>query len=181
MEFTADQLAGIRLRLGKRPGDEITGADIAAAITQAPQFAASAGAGVDGGQVPEVGEGAYLVDGSVIKEWQQRALAGDHAVHRLSVAERDSVLASAMEDGRFPQARLDHYKAMWDRDPDGTRKYVETLASGFVVPMGGKGSNGSFDPDMGGDFEGQDAYRTLYPEDVRGGVSAAAGIPGGRR
>jgi hypothetical protein len=181
MEFSAEQLAGIRLRLGKRPGDEISGADIAAAITQAPQFAAAAGAGVDGGAVPEVGDGAYLVDGSVIREWQQRAAAGDHAVNRLRVSERDTVLASAMEEGKFPQARLDHYKSMWDRDPDGTRRYVDTLASGFVVPMGGKGTNGAFDPDMGGDFEGQDAYRTLYPEDAKGGVSAAAGIPGGRR
>jgi hypothetical protein len=32
---------------------------------------------------------------------------------------------------------------------------------------------------MPGDFEQQAAYATLYPEDVRGGVSHAPGVRGG--
>ena len=187
VEFTAEEMAAIRQRLGKNDGEEVSHADIAAALTAGPPpapVAASAGTGTgDEGpvDVPQIGDGAYLVDGDILRDYQQRALAGDHAVRRLHVSERDQILAEAIRAGKFPQARLEHYQAMWDRDPDGTRNYVEAMASG-LVPMGpALGNNPGYDPDLPGDFEGQSAYRDLYPDDARGGLSAAPGVHQARR
>jgi peptidoglycan hydrolase-like protein with peptidoglycan-binding domain len=179
-EFTDEEMTAIRSRLGIKDGDPVTSGQIAAAFRAppAPVAAAAAGQGGDGPvQVPEITDGTYLVDGDILRGYQQRAIAGDHAVRAMHVAERDTVLAAAVSAGKFAQARLDHFKGLWDRDPDGTRTLVASLAAG-LVPMGGPvGSNGDFvyDPDLG-DFEAQDAYRSLYPDDAPGGSTSAPGV-----
>ena len=166
VDFTEEQMAGIRRALGKQDGEDISPAEVFEAmgkINGAPVIDASAP------ETPVVGDGTYLVDAEIIKGWRDRAAAGDHAVRELAVRERDSVLAAAVVAGKFPQSRLEHYQRRWDTDPDGTRHEVETLAAG-LVPMGGPaGKNPALDPDLPGDFEGQAAYRQLYPEDVTSG------------
>jgi hypothetical protein len=187
VDFTTDQMAAIRSRLGKKDGDEVTAAELAAALTAppAPTFDPAAAAAPDAGDgdggLPQISEGTYLVDSAILRDYQQRALAGDAAAHQLRVNERDQVLAEAMRVGKFPQARLDHYRQLWDKDPEGTRQHVDALAAGLVpVGTGAKGQPG-YDPDMPGDFEQQAAYATLYPEDAHGGVSHAPGVRGGGR
>ena len=174
MEFTEDQMAAIRAKLGKKDGEDITPEEIAAAFA-APAAPVAASA-------PEIGDGTYLVDAEILRGYQQRALAGDHAVTQLRTNERDQFIAAAVGAGKFSQARTEHYTRKWDSDPDGTRREIEALAAGLVpVGQGPTGKMG-FDPDLGGDFEGQAAYRQLYPDDLDGhGVSAAPGVQGGRR
>ena len=169
MEFSDEQLAGIRQALGKKDGEDISAAEVAEGLTR---MAAAAGtpagvitAAAPDADTPEISDGTYLVDGAIIKDWQNRAVAGDFAARQLVVRERDTVLAAAVAKGKFPQSRLEHYERMWDKDPDGARKHVESLAAG-LVPMAATGSNPGYDPDMGGDFAEQAAYRQLYPEDV---------------
>ncbi len=169
-EFTDQQMAAIRSRLGKKEGEAVTTDDIAAAmaIPRAPVVAATAG-GSDTAdvQVPQISDGTYLVDGEILRNYQERAVAGDQALHRLHLNERDGILASAVTDGTFSLARKPHFEALWAKDPEGTRKLVASLAPG-LVPMGPpRGFAGEFggDPDMPGDFEGQQAYRDLYPDD----------------
>lgn len=184
-EFTSTQMAAIRRRLGKINGEPITAADIAAAMDtpRAPTVAASAGGpDVQDVQVPVIQEGTYLVDSEVLRNYQSRAVAGDRAVLAMHLGERDTILAAAVSEGKFGQARLEHFQKLWDKDPEGTRKLVASLAPG-LVPMGGPlGSSGEFtgDPDMPGDFEAQRAYFDLYPEDRKGGVTPAAGVRGSR-
>jgi len=173
-------MAVIRRRLGKSDGEPVSADEIAAAmdVPRAP-VAASAGGPADDGTVtvPTIADGTYLVDGDILKRYQERALAGDRAVRAMHVGERDQILAAAVHDGKFPQARKEYFERLWDKDPDGTRSLVKSLASG-LVPMDPVGSNGEFatDPDMAADFDAQKAYRTLYPDDIRGGKSAAPGV-----
>ena len=72
-------------------------------------------------QVPQISDGTYLVDGDILRGYQERAVAGDRAVHALHLAERDTILASAVADGKFAQARKPHFETLWDKDPEGTR------------------------------------------------------------
>jgi hypothetical protein len=169
MEFTTEQLAAMRAKLGIKDGEELTPDAIASVFASTPAAAA-------GAPDLEPKEGVYLVDSAILHEWRERAAAGDAAVHTMHIAERDTILAAAIRDGKFPQARLEHYQRMWDVDPEGARKHVEHLAAGLVVPVGGPLGKSGFDPEMGGDYDGQQAYRELYPEDLQGGVSAAPGV-----
>ena len=131
-----------------------------AKISAAPVIDASAP------ETPVVSDGTYLVDSSIIEDWRNRAQAGDAAVRELSVRERDGVLAAAVMDGKFPQARMEHYQKMWDKDPDGTRRHVNDLAAGLVPMVGPIGTNPGWDPDLPGDFDAQAAYKRMYPEDA---------------
>ena len=184
-EFTTQQMAAIRARLGKQEGEEITPGDIAAVFgaPQPPwpvQAAAAGTSGTGAVEVPVIADGVHLVEANILRKYQEEALAGRRAVRAMHVAERDTILAAAIKEGKFAQSRLDHFQALWDRDPDGTRKLVASLAGG-LVPMSPMGSNGDWatDPDMPGDFDGQRAYADLYPEDTKGGISAAPGVRGG--
>jgi len=162
MEFTTEQQAAMRSRLGLKDGEPLTPERIAAAFgaPAAPVAAASP----DGNtELPPISDGTYLVDASILKDYQARAAAGDAAAHRLRISERDTILAAAIQEGKFPRARLEHYQKMWDGDPEGARNHVAALAAGLVpmVPTGRPGT----DADMPGDFEDQAAYRALYPDE----------------
>ena len=184
-DFTSTQMAAIRRRLGKTHGEPITASDIAAAMDtpRAPTVNAAAGRAEDDEvTVPSIADGTYLVDSEILKGYQERAVAGDRAVLAMHLAERDTILASAVDHGKFAQSRREHFEKLWDKDPEGTRKLVASLAPG-LIPMGGPlGSAGEFtgDPDFPGDFEAQRAYFDLYPEDRSGGITAAPGVRGSR-
>ncbi len=184
-EFTTEQMAAIRQRLGKKDGEPVTADDIAATMEtpRAPAVAAAAGdSGTPEVTVPQIGDGTYLVDGEILRGYQDRAVAGDRAVHALHLAERDTIIAAAIGDGKFAQSRKEHFESLWAKDPEGTRSLVASLAPG-LIPMGGPmGSSGDFsgDPDMPGDFEAQRAYLDLYPEDRKGGITPAPGVRAAR-
>jgi hypothetical protein len=184
-EFTTQQMAAIRARLGKQEGEQISATDIAAVfgapVPPFPVQAAAAGTAGEGPvEVPVIADGVHLVEANILRKYQEEALAGQRAVRAMHVAERDTILASAIREGKFAQSQLDHFSALWDRDPDGTRKLVASLAGGLVPVLGPIGSNGDWatDPDMPGDFESQAAYRRLYPEDTKGGIEHAPGVTG---
>lgn len=182
MEFTADQLAAIRAKLGLNDGQEVTADAIAAAFAapappQPGQVAAS-GDGGDGGGLPPIGDGTYLVDAEILRGYQQRAAAGDAAVATLHRNERDQIIRDAIRDGKFSAARQEHYERRWQSDPEGARAEIAALASGLVPVGTGPVGKMGFDPDLGGDFEGQQAYRDLFPDDVR---AASQGQPGVRQ
>jgi hypothetical protein len=165
MEFSEQQLAGIRAALGKKDDEDLTADEIVTAMARlnAPDLQTIDAAAPE---TPVMSDGTYLVDAEIIKDWRNRAAAGDVAVRQLTIRERDTVLAAAVSQGKFPQSRLPHYEQMWDKDPDGARKHVETLAAGLVPMRGPTGQNPGYDPEMAGDFAEQAAYRELYPEDA---------------
>jgi hypothetical protein len=172
MQLSDDVAARVRAALGLADDAEVTEAHLADLAARAAPAEGSPGSNVPAvidaaaPETPVTLDGTYLVDGAIIQDWRNRALAGDAATRELAVRERDSVLAAAVVAGKFPQARLEHYQQMWSRDPDGTRRHVDTLASG-LVPMGGPlGTNPGWDPDMEGDFDSQAAYKKLFPDEA---------------
>jgi hypothetical protein len=166
MQLSEDTIARVRAALGLADTVEVTEAHLAdLASRQAPPPASAGVIDTTNPETPVLSEGTYLVDAAIIQDWRNRALAGDEAVRTLTVRERDTILAAAVVAGKFPQSRLEHYEAMWDKDPDGARHHVESLAAG-LVPIGGPlGRNPGYDPDLPGDFDSQAAYKALYGPD----------------
>lgn len=84
--------------------------------------------------------GAMLIDPENYKTLVKMAAKGQTAFEQMQRNERDTVLRKAMDDGRFPVARLSTYQQMWDKDPAATKAYIElmpkqsvpTMASGFL-------------------------------------------------
>ena len=54
--------------------------------------------------------------------------------------EREAFLDEAIKAGRFTEKRRDHYAALYDRDPLGTRKLVAALQAGPGAPASGQGT-----------------------------------------
>ena len=99
VDFTEEQMAGIRKALGKKDGEEISPAEVTEAMAKlatTPRIDASAP------ETPVVSDGTYLVDSSIIEDWRNRALQGDAAVHELSIRERDSIMAAAVAGRQVP-------------------------------------------------------------------------------
>lgn len=163
VDFTEDQLAAMRTRLGIKDGEELTAEQIAAAFVPPAS-------GEDPLAIPE-GAGVVMVDASILTGLQERAARGEDASKQLRNRQRDDVLGSAIRDGKFPRARLEHYQRMWSSDPEGTRRTVDALAKGLVPVDGPLGHHG-VDPDMPGTFEEQQAYGSLYPEDIAAAKAA---------
>lgn len=50
--------------------------------------------------------------------------------------ERERFVAAAINDGRIPPSRRDHYLSLMERDDAGTREFLGSLQPGAVVPTG---------------------------------------------
>lgn len=98
-------------------------------------------------------EGAVIIDAEELA----RLRAGAETAARLATEqadrERNTVLAAARDEGRFPPARLSHYEKAWKADPEGTRILLTAdekdggLAKG-TVPLAAKSE--SPDPEGAG-------------------------------
>ncbi len=83
-----------------------------------------------------------------------------HEEFRASVArnERDQVVAEAVRAGKFSAARAEHWKRLWDADPDGTREVMGSLQKN-VVPVDDIGTpGGQYD-----DALIEEEYKSLFP------------------
>lgn len=118
-----------------------------------------ASAGLD---VSKLADGVMVMDSSVVKALQAQAARGDAAFREIQRNRRDTVLASAVEAGKFPPSRLEHWTRLWDADPEGTEKQVNSLARG-LVPVSASGYPGTET------FEQDNAYYGLYPEEKPNG------------
>lgn len=49
---------------------------------------------------------------------------------------RDAIIEQAIHEGKFPPARRDHYRALYDADPEGTRGLIARLASALSASSG---------------------------------------------
>jgi hypothetical protein len=45
---------------------------------------------------------------------------------------REQLLAKALQEGKFPPGRVDHYRALYETDPTGTEKLVAALEPGLL-------------------------------------------------
>lgn len=82
--------------------------------------------------------GTMTIDVAAWEEQQGRIKRLEAAEGRRRVEERDTVIATAVKDGKFPPARREHWVRLWDADPEGTRTVIDGLAKN-VMPVAASG------------------------------------------
>lgn len=152
----------LREALGLAPDasdDEVQAAFASALPTSAPPAATptpvTASTPTPIGSVPE---GTMLLDSAVVKRLQEGAAKGIAAMAAIQKNTRDTVIAAAIQDGKFPPSRKEHYELMWDGDPVGTESHIKRMAAG-VIPLEASGYAGTET------YEDDQRYYGLYPEE----------------
>ncbi len=146
MDFSDEQLAALRARLGKGPDDELTPDEILAAVPEP-------GKTITASQLPA---GTILLDR---EEWEgaQRQIAEGVAARAQQVRDsRDMHIEAAIAAGKFSVARRGHWERVYDADPEGTRQILAGLTRG-VVPVEDIGQPG------GPGDEIPDEFAALFP------------------
>jgi hypothetical protein len=109
------------------------------------QAAASAAAETPPTAPPALPEGVVVIDEGELATLRASAAEGADARRRQREEDRDRALDAAIAAGKFPPARRAHWSSLWDRDPDGTRDFIDkTLAAG-TVPVSEIGHAGAGD------------------------------------
>jgi ATP-dependent protease ClpP protease subunit len=122
-----------------------------------------------GGPAPEPAASATGAPGTVVLSasvWEetQKTIAKLSAhVDKTKRDERDQVIASAVEAGKFTPAQTQHFAKLWDADPDGTRNLIESLTPNSALAVAAAGYAGS------GDKEFDAEYAGLFPPSETGG------------
>ena len=75
---------------------------------------------------------AIMLDPETLAKLQAQARLGMEAHNEMKKQKRDRVLDKAMELGKFPPSRREHYAAMYDADPDGTVELLNRMAENAV-------------------------------------------------
>jgi hypothetical protein len=77
-------------------------------------------------------DGVVQIDASALSHLREQAAAGAAAREQQRVEARDREIDAAVNVGKFPPARAAHYAALWDKDPDGTKEFIDNLQPGLV-------------------------------------------------
>jgi len=77
--------------------------------------------------------------------------------------ERDAILASAVEQGKFFPSQKDQFARLWDADPDGTRALIDGLTPNSALAVAAAGYADIEDKEFEREFAG------LFPPDALGG------------
>ena len=115
--FSNDQLNKMRADLGLAPDADETA--IASAVAARPT-------------TPALPEGVVTIDATTLEEIRSQAQAGVQALERQRVADRDRVVDQAIQSGKFAASRRDHFIALMDADPEGTRAVIDSLADNTI-------------------------------------------------
>jgi hypothetical protein len=84
------------------------------------------------------------IDTSAWEEREDRIKRLEAAHAKAERDERDTIIAKAVEDGKFPPFRKEHWVKLWDGDPTGTRQIIAGLARN-VMPVMASGYSGDLD------------------------------------
>lgn len=113
-------------------------------------------------------KGLRVVDNDTFETLKRGAEAGIAVAAQQATEKKESVLASAVKEGKIPPARKDHWSKLYDADPEGTTQTLAGLAGG-VVPLMERGHADA------GDFATEDAYPdNWFPEVAARKRTAAA-------
>lgn len=85
--------------------------------------------------------GVYTVDSSQLEEFRASAARFDALTKKMEAQERDNTITEAIQAGKLPPARREHYVAAWNADPVGTKNLIATLAAN-LVPVAASGYSG---------------------------------------
>ncbi len=165
--LTDDQVAAIRSALGV--ADDADGAAITAALTEAlaaEEDSEEEGAGEGEGDGEPAGAapalaaslppGLVAIDATQLSALRAAAQRGDDARTAQERAERQALVATAIQDGRIPPARREHWLTQLEHDP-GVAAVLASLAPGLVPvgdPIGHAGA--------GGDSVADDLYESVF-------------------
>lgn len=169
--FTDEQLTTMRQELGlAEDADEAT---IVAAMSEALGERADAPATPTAGPAPTPAApaapsaqvasapGTMVIDSSAWDAQQERIKRLEAADTKRRREERDQIVDQAVKDGKFRADRKDHWKRLWDADPEGTRQVIDGLTKG-VVPVNELGHASDDEHDI------DDEFAHLFPP-VRSG------------
>jgi hypothetical protein len=166
--LTDEQLARLR-KLAGLPDTETDVTKIVAAAeaklggTVEP---APAGGQAEGDQEPDLvaasarrgpQPGVIQIDESAWQEMHEGLNRARRVGARLEARERDDTIDAAIQAGKFAPARKQHWAEAWDKDPEGTRRDIESLAAGRI-PVEMLGHPGGLDDE---DIDAEFAH--LYP------------------
>lgn len=119
---------------------------------------------------PEEAEQPVTVDAATWREVKASAERGEAAHRQLADEKRERILTDAVKAGKFPPSRVEHYRAAYNADPEGTEQLIASLAEG-LVPVHEEGG-----------APGESASEAAYPVEWLPEVAArAAGTNGGSR
>lgn len=170
--FTDEQLTTMRQQLGLP--DDADEAAIVAAQTEALAERADPPAADPPAPAPaaRVPEGSVLVPQAYLDTLKEGAEAGKAALARQQREDRDKAIAQAQADGKLGRAKaeVDKWSATWDRDPEGTAKWIADLPVRFPVGavQGYQGEDGSLGDSARMSQEEQDVLDTLTGAKVGG-------------
>ncbi|MGI5171881.1 hypothetical protein ACQEU3_46820 [Spirillospora sp. CA-253888] len=97
------------------------------------------------GQTPQAAAlppGIVTIDEATLADLRAKAEQGVAARAQQRREERDRVLNDAVRAGKFPPARRAHWETYWERDEDGAKQALASLAPG-LVPVADIGEPGS--------------------------------------
>ena len=148
MEFSDDQMAALRKRLGVADDAELTGEQILAALGEEPGRQAAAAA---------LPAGVIAIDQDVWDRTQERIRDGEAARRQQLLTERDQHIQAAIAAGKFPAGRREHWERIWAADPEGTKTVLAGLTPG-VVPLSDIGTAAGPETELL-----DEEYRRLFP------------------
>lgn len=102
--------------------------------------------------LPVAASGTRVVAESVWEEQQKTIQALNDFVAKSKRNERDEVLAKAVHAGKFTPAQKPHFAKLWDADPDGTAKLVESLTPNSALAVMASGYAGESVEDTDAEF-----------------------------
>lgn len=142
-----------RLGLSEDASDEEIEAAQLAALDERDEFKATAEAKptepAPVSATPAIPEGVTVIDTDAFESLRVAAARGEEAHERIRKDDRDKFLTEAVAAGKFPPARKEHYAALYDKDPDGTRQFIEALTAG-AIPISGE-SGHAYVPEVAND------------------------------
>lgn len=89
-------------------------------------------------------DGMVLMDAETARQLQLAASQGQAAFKRLDDEDRDKFLSDAVQAGKFPRSRKAHYASLYEKDPKGTRAFIDQLAAG-AIPVSERGTETSME------------------------------------
>ncbi|MFB4306978.1 phage protease [Actinomadura sp. GTD37] len=76
--------------------------------------------------------GTVAIDETALNELREQAQQGVAARAQQKREARDRTLSDAVKAGKFPPARKEHWETYWERDEEGARQALASLAPGLV-------------------------------------------------
>ncbi|WP_315913587.1 head maturation protease, ClpP-related [Arthrobacter sp. lap29] len=138
-DMSAEVIKGLRERLGIPTAATLTDSDILAALDEALAEQAEGTTPVPAAQAA----GTVVLDEAAYKELQAKAAEGSAARQEQLATARTSLVNAAVQDGRIPPSRREHWVNTLEADP-GMESTLAGMAKG-LVPLTAAGYTGGVD------------------------------------